>query len=188
MVSNSVSENTISGGWSNSIWSSTAAVITGGGGDNDGGLGTNTISGSNTSTISGGSKNLILGVKGTGNTLTGGLSNSVYDIKNDMSNDCVVTGGNSNWVGRKGSVIMGGHNNVIFGKNSIALGANTETRYDHSMVVNLMEPKSELEALEATQEGHFLVNANSFRFQVGNGDSATINSENINRLKKELLE
>jgi len=125
-------------------------------------------------------------INGAGNTLTGGLGNSIRATI-DTSSFGVVTGGTSN-AAKQGSVIMGGEFNNADGKNSIALGQNAYANYDHSMVVNLMEPKSDESYLETTQDGHFLVNANSFRFQVGNGDSATINSENINRLKKELLE
>jgi len=124
---------------------------------------------------------------GSGNTLTGGFRNNIGNFPDD-ANDCVVTGGNSNNAQKQGSVVVGGQFNTADGKNSLALGQNAVTKYDHSMVVNLMEPKSDETPLEATQEGHFLVNANSFRFQVGNGESATLTSENINRLKKELLE
>jgi len=173
--------STISGGWSNQIIDSTAAVITGGGGDNDGkDYYYNNISNGDTSTLSGGSRNQI---SGAGHTLTGGSGNLIDDIS-DMSNFGVVTGGKYN-TATQGSVSMGGQFNGASGKNSIALGQFTQANYDHSMVVNLMDDEK---PLVDTQEGHFLVNANSFRFQVGNGDSAEINSENINRLKKELLE
>jgi len=174
--------NTISGGWSNHINDSTASVITGGGGVFDEFNDDQNIIEGDTSTLSGGSRNSIYG---SGHTVTGGLGNTVGD-SSDMPS--VVIGGTSNMATQGSAVIMGGQSNKAFGKNSIAFGQNAMPSYDHSMVVNLMEPKSDKSFLDATQNGHFLVNANSFRFQVGNGDSATINSENINRLKKELLE
>jgi len=172
--------NTISGGWSNHINDSTASVITGGGGVFDEFNDDQNIIEGDTSTLSGGSRNSIYG---SGHTVTGGLGNTVGVLFTDSSFG-VVTGGTFN-AAKQGSVIMGGQSNTASGKNSIALGQYAVTSFDHSMVVNLMDDEK---PLEATQEGHFLVNANSFRFQVGNGDSATINSENINRLKKELLE
>jgi len=176
--------NTISGGWTNSIIDSTAAVITGGGGDLDDFFGNfNVISDGDTSTLSGGSQNRVYG---PGQTVTGGFKNQSINLPNTPGFG-VVTGGTRNGASSR-SVTMGGQSNTAYGKNSIALGQNAFTSYAHSMVVNLMEPKNANDYLETTQDGHFLVNANSFRFQVGNGDSATINSENINRLKKELLE
>jgi len=171
--------DTISGGSSNGITDSTSAAITGGGGGDLKGEG-NSISYGDMSTISGGKQNIVVG---SGNTLTGGFNNVVSYP--GTPNDCVVTGGNSNNARKQGSVVMGGQFNTADGKNSLALGQNAVTKYDHSMVVNLMDDET---PLKATQEGHFLVNANSFRFQVGNGESATLTSENISRLKKELLE
>jgi len=173
--------NTISGGSNNVMSDSTAAVITGGGGDGLERKG-NAIGGSNTSTISGGSRNDIFGA---GHTVTGGLGNSIiaFDFGESFG---VVTGGTSN-AATQGAVIMGGQSNYASGKNSIALGQYAAAAYDHSMVVNLMEPNSEETPLEATEAGHFLVHANNFRFQVGNGESATLTAENINLLKKELL-
>merc|ERR1712238_406455 len=82
--------NTISGGWSNQIIDSTAAVITGGGGDNDGkDYYYNNIRNGDTSILSGGSRNLI---SGAGHTLTGGSGNLIVELS-DMSNFGVVTGG-----------------------------------------------------------------------------------------------
>jgi len=206
-VSGGTQYNTISGGWNNGITfgstGSTSAVITGGGGDFFEGDG-NQIIGSDTSTVSGGKHNRVEGADinvgnsrtSSGNTVTGGLGNRIVPAVGNFidSNDCVLTGGSSNIVGGQGSVVVGGDRNHARGKNSIALGENAFTKYDHSMVVNLMGDDDKGDGLKGTKDGEFLVTAESFLFQIGNGngnggiDSTTLTKTNIQNLRTALEE
>jgi len=185
------SGSTINGGQFNNIDNgSSFCVITGGGGplfDIGGG---NKIEGTlvfeplkiiaaRESTISGGKRNLS---KGEGSVVTGGTANSAVSDKGS-----VVTGGRSNGVGGLDSVIIGGKDNQVLGDYSIAFGNNAFAAKDSSMVMNLIEPKGVL--VETTEDGQFLVNAETLRFQIGNGEnikgdvsSTKITGENIDRL------
>merc|ERR1719148_642911 len=94
--------------------------------------------------------------------------------------------------GKQGSVVAGGSFNRAFGTNSLALGQSAFTEYDHSMVVNLIEFSDEDDRLKGTEDGEFLVNAESFYFQIGDGndgiDSTTITKTNIQNLRAALEE
>jgi len=181
--------DTISGGWQNSIFKSSYSVITGGGGEGDGFGKSNSISGVDTSTISGGSQNLIQG-SGTStsshNTITGGFDNIL-----NFGGNGAITGGFQNGLFGRGAVVAGGASNFVSGSNSLAFGQSVVTTFDHSMVVNLIGGRP----LEDTEEGEFLMYANSFRFQIGNGKgkggldlSTTITKQNIPYLRAALDE
>jgi len=187
---NTISGNTISGGFSNNIYQPSSftntgkeasfSVITGGG--------KNFIEGADI-TISGGKNNQVT-AGGSGDTVTGGFGNLI--AYSNPAQDCVITGGSANSAVKQGSVVAGGSLNLASGTNSLALGQNAAAIWDHSMVVNLIEGSS----LTSTEEGEFLVNAESFYFQIGNGngngnggiDSTTITKTNIQNLRTALEE
>jgi len=186
--------DTISGGLKNFIFDSSYSVITGGGGEGDG-FTDNKIGRADTSTISGGSQNLIeRSLSGTsnssGNTISGGDNNIVFSNGNGA-----ITGGFKNWVEGQGAVVVGGESNHASGRNSLAFGQSAITTFDHSMVVNLIGGLDQDDKLEGTKAGEFLMNANSFRFQIGNGKgkggldlSTTITKQNIPYLRAALDE
>jgi len=164
--------DTISGGSNNEIANSSNSVITGGGGpgmdkfDKDGD--SNLIRGEKKSTISGGRKNRIIRGSGSissGHTISGGDKNSILDSDSNGA----ITGGKRNSVEGRGAVVVGGASNRAYGRNSLAFGQNADTEFDHSMVVNLIGGTDFSDDLKGTEEGEFLMNANSFRFQIGNG-------------------
>jgi len=181
--------DTISGGWNNQITDSSYSVITGGGGvypEDPDEQEHNKIRDSDKSTISGGKENRISG--GAVNTISGGFNNWIL-----ADNYGVITGGNQNLIvqGYGSPVIVGGARNYAGGLNSLAFGKEAVAGFDHSMVVNLMDGT----LLEAKKEGQFLMNANSFTFQIGNGKgkggrvaSSTLTKQNIGYLRTALEE
>jgi len=181
---------TISGGNRNAIegdpvfpsGSSSFSVITGGG-DEFNRVGNNIFE-AEAATISGGKINFLEGEYGV---ITGGQKNR------KEGKGTVVTGGTFNGSFGKGinSVIIGGKSNGADGDYSIAFGKNANAVKKNSMVMNLVPvPENEGETLFTTEDGQFLVKAESFRFQIGNGknknnggiSSFKITDENINRL------
>ena len=187
--------NTISGGQANTIQLSRFSVITGGGGPpppvfGDGSSSErNIIRDADTGTISGGSQNR---VNGSGGTVTGGFSNSYAPLSGNRMHG-VVTGGSANVANRQGSVVVGGVGNSAKGEYSIALGENAKAEKNHSMAVNLIKNG---DALVTEKEGHFVMKAESFRFQIGNGKDkkngaiqvTLFTSENINNLNTAMAE
>jgi len=167
---------TISGGSFNIIDDSTFSVITGGGRFGDG----NSIDFGSENIISGGIGNSVDGSKKC--VVTGGVSNA---ISSDSREYCVVTGGNLNSASGTGSVIVGGTSNTANGDYSIVFGEEGSADFDSSMVVGLTGGKVATE-----DEGQFLAVANSFRFQIGDGEPkqngdpqfAKITDENIQNL------
>jgi len=190
--------NTISGGWTNIITDKSYSVITGGGGDSDGevdGDG-NIIQGTYTSTISGGKKNRIRGLfgvsGGSGHTMTGGFENNIAYVE-DPESHSVLSGGSRNIVVGEHAVVAGGDLNYAYGPNSLAFGQNAATEFEHSMVVNLIGGDVTDDPLLGTKDGEFLVSAESFRFQIGNGgndgmESADITKTNIQNLRTAMEE
>jgi len=182
--------DTISGGWINIIADGSYSVITGGGGDFDGvERDSNYISGCDTSTVSGGKKNRIRGSGGSsGNTISGGNKNTIEESEMQYR---TITGGYDNDAEGQGAVVSGGERNRVYGTNSLAFGRNAVTIFDHSMVVNLIEGLGggldKDDALEGTQDGEFLVSAESFRFQIGD-DSTELSKTNIQNLRTALEE
>jgi len=158
--------NTISGGQHNFIATSKYSVITGGGGE--GGSPSfsyigHEIVGADTVTISGGTKHI---VNGSGGTVTGGFSNgNPNGFDADSKKNSVITGGTLNDARGKSSVVVGGAKNSASGDYSIALGESAKAETDNSMAVNLMGA----DMLVTEQKGLFLMDANSYRFQIGNG-------------------
>jgi len=170
--------STISGGSNNRIDNldrdSSFSVITGGGGPEIENGGSNTIF-SKESTISGGNLNQCTG---DNSVVTGG------QINQSGGKGSVVMGGQFNDIPGLYSVAVGGRPHFLVGDYSIAMGTNTFSLFDSSMVVNLVE-----DVLFSTKDGQFLMKAESFRFQIGNGNnkngdisSFKITDENINRL------
>merc|ERR1712238_577228 len=140
----------------------------------------------------GGSQNLIQGsgTKSSRNTITGGLENTV-----SFEGNGAITGGFKNSVDGRGALVAGGASNSALGSNSLAFGQSAVTAFDHSMVVNLIRGLDQDDTLECTEAGEFLMNANSFRFQIGNGKgkggldlSTTITKQNIPYLRAALDE
>mmetsp|Transcript_5128 Transcript_5128/g.5712 ORF Transcript_5128/g.5712 Transcript_5128/m.5712 type:complete len:323 (+) Transcript_5128:47-1015(+) len=187
--------NTISGGWTNIITDKSYSVITGGGGDSDGEVDgdSNIIQGCDTSTISGGKKNRIgplpPDVGGDGNTISGGFDNIIE--KSDMQYR-TITGGLENDVKGQGAVVSGGERNGAYNTNSLAFGQNAAAIFDHSMVVNLIGGDVTDDPLLGTKDGEFLVSAESFLFQIGDGndgiDSTELTKTNIQNLRTALEE
>jgi len=168
--------DTISGGWDNIIHGGSYSVITGGGGGSftvtdDGGDNDeyNIIEGCDTSTVSGGKKNRIRGSGGSGHTISGGIDNKMYRSETQYR---TITGGYDNSADGQGqgAVVSGGALNRAIGTNSLAFGQNAVTLYKHSMVVNLLGGEDKDDVLTGTEDGEFLVTAESFRFQIGNGN------------------
>jgi len=189
---------TISGGWTNIIVDGSYSVITGGGGDFGGAVDGdgNIIQGSDTSTISGGKKNRIRGLfgvsGGSGHTMTGGFENYIA-YEEEPESHSVLTGGSRNIVVGEHAVVAGGDLNYAYGPNSLAFGQNAATNFEHSMVVNLIGGDDTEDTLLGTKDGEFLVSAESFRFQIGNGgndgiESADITKTNIQNLRTALEE
>merc|ERR1712238_57541 len=132
---------------------------------------------------SGGTQNR---VTGSGSTLTGGFRNGF-----ESGTNSAITGGKFNNAEGESSVVLGGQGIAAQGDYSIALGWNAKAEKDHSMAVNLMDGFAELPTTE--QEGHFLIEAESFRFQIGNGkdkngviQSTKITYDNIDNLASAL--
>jgi len=178
--------STISGGFFNEIFEGTSFSVITGGGRGDGSTNFsqgNTIEDAKEGTISGGKMNFLAGEKGV---VTGGKSNTSGGFEFLAGKKGVVTGGQSNTSGGEGSVIIGGRSNTANGANAIAFGENAFITNDSSMAVNLIEGNT----LETTEEGQFLMTAESFRFQIGNDknknnggiSSFKITDENIDRL------
>jgi len=188
--------STISGGRYNAITDSSYSVITGGGAEQTatGELGRqNIIYGCDRSTISGGKRNHIFESESsgnTGNTMTGGFFHTIRDSEKHSA----ITGGRANTINANGgrSVVAGGEFNRAFGTNSLAFGQNSVTTFDHSMVVNLIGGLDEGDVLTGTEDGEFLVTAESFLFQIGNGndgiDSTELTKTNIQNLRTALEE
>jgi len=158
--------SSISGGVDNLIKTVPKCAISGGNGNiirdstGDGGSG---------GTVSGGSSNVIS--SGNGNVITGGKDNASTTNSEVRVDDTVITGGKDNEVDEKYAVVIGGVDNAANGKYSIAFGTKAVADTDNSMAVNLTE-----EDLKTTKKGEFSVQAESFRFQIGNGkkDGSTI--------------
>jgi len=188
-ITDGTKSNTISGGFSNDIFpplnnneEASFSVITGGG--------DNFIRGADT-TISGG-KNNEGTAEGSGDTVTGGFGNLIA-YSNPARDYCVITGGSGNRAEGQGAVVAGGELNRALGTNSLAFGQNAVTLYKHSMVVNLLGGEDKDDVLTGTEDGEFLVTAESFRFQIGNGgndgiESADITKTNIQNLRTALEE
>merc|ERR1712238_550356 len=103
-----------------------------------------------------------------------------------------MTGGALNDARGKSSVVVGGVGNSANGDYSIILGENAKAKKDNSMAVNLMKDGEEL---VTKQDGQFVMNAESFRFQIGNGkdkngavQSTKMTYENIDNLASALAE
>jgi len=175
----SANGSTISGGTIN-LMRQEQSVITGGifntaNGEEGGG------------TISGGGENF--NVAG-GTVITGGISNSAGTsnfVPGSKRRNGVVTGGFGNASTGLSSVVVGGKGNSAEGDYSIAFGTSAIAIADNSMVINLIDTGNE--PLFTEEIGLFLVNAKSFRFQVGsNGSngkkdlSTVINEDNIGKL------
>jgi len=170
--------DTISGGKSNDIDTCSTSVITGGR--------KNEVRSSEDGTISGGIQNLVkpfFGPPGIGNgggVVTGGINNGVQNTNS------VVTGGKSNIVDSDfGSVVVGGQNNAALGGISIAFGENAVANKNGAMVVNLMDNNGQ--QLVSEFDGQFLIEAKSYRLQIGksggdNNLSTLINEDNIDKL------
>mmetsp|Transcript_26913 Transcript_26913/g.30964 ORF Transcript_26913/g.30964 Transcript_26913/m.30964 type:complete len:275 (-) Transcript_26913:97-921(-) len=92
-----------------------------------------------------------------------------------------VSGGKGNIASGKGATIIGGLDNTASGKYSIAMGKNANAKKDRSLVINLGK-----ERVSSKNKGQFLVNSDSFTFQIGN-EKATIDNKNILNFKN-LLE
>mmetsp|Transcript_5129 Transcript_5129/g.5715 ORF Transcript_5129/g.5715 Transcript_5129/m.5715 type:complete len:321 (+) Transcript_5129:80-1042(+) len=184
--------NTISGGWTNTIAGGPYSVITGGGGEFDSDE-ENSIEGCDTSTVSGGKKNRIgplpPDVGGDGNTISGGFDNIIE--KSDMQYR-TITGGLENDVKGQGAVVSGGEQNRAVNTNSLAFGQNAAAIFDHSMVVNLIGGLDKDDTLISDEDGQFLVSAESFLFQIGDGndgiDSTELTKTNIQNLRTALEE
>jgi len=184
--------NTMSGGQANFIRASRFSTITGGGGGSfplNSSAERNIIVEADTGTISGGTQNRL---NGSGGTVTGGFSNGSAPLSGKMHG--VVTGGSANVADRQGAVVVGGVGNSANGEYSLALGENAKADKDHSMAVNLMK-KDGGELLVTEKEGHFVMNAESFRLQIGNGkekngaiQSTKMTYENIDNLASVLAE
>jgi len=181
--------DTISGGWNNEIFDSSSSVITGGGGEFDSDE-ENSIKGGETSTVSGGKKNRIRGLGGSsGNTISGGFDNIIEE--SDMQYR-TITGGLENDVKGQGAVVSGGERNGAYNRNSLAFGQNAASIHDHSMVVNLIGGLDKDDLLTSDEDGQFLVSAESFLFQIGDGndgiDSTELTKTNIQNLRTALEE
>jgi len=179
--------STINGGQSNKINdNSSFSVITGGGGDGflDGLPQGNSIAGAKESTISGGQSNGKFASTGEGGVCTGGKGNGMG------GKESVVTGGKFNNASGRGSVALGG---AAFADYSIALGDRAFANKDSSMAINLIGivPPNDTGPpfLGTTKDGQFLVEAKSYKLQIGNGKnkngeirSTKITEENIQNL------
>jgi len=181
--------DTISGGWNNEIVDSSSSVITGGGGEFDSDE-ENSIEGCDTSTVSGGKKNRIRGLGGSsGNTISGGYKNTIAESEMQYR---TITGGYDNGAEGQGAVVSGGERNGAYNTNSLAFGQNAACIHDHSMVVNLIGGLDKDDLLTSDEDGQFLVSAESFLFQIGDGndgiDSTEITKTNIQNLRTALEE
>jgi len=126
-------------------------------------------------TISGGINNMV--TTGLGNVVSGGKEN-----KAEGKCNAVVSGGRKNCATGKDSSVLGGTSNDVKGAYSLAFGQNAVVSNDSSMVVNLLGTGE----LASSQDGQFLVKANSYTFLVGAGTgkeaSITIDASNIGNL------
>jgi len=179
--------SSINGGVDNLIDKTEFSVITGGN--------NNTIRqqpvlipsvGTEQGTVSGGNSNNIL--NGRGNVITGGDGNTLNSIT-----DSVITGGKSNKVDRDnafGAVVVGGLNNEASGVFSIAFGTNAFADTANSMATNLSgNSAGKINPIRTTSPGQFLIQAKSYKFQIGNGknnngdvSSTILSKDNIQKL------
>lgn len=136
--------------------------------------------------IIGGNSNNIL--NGRGNVITGGDGNTLNSIT-----DSVITGGKSNKVDRDnafGAVVVGGLNNEASGVFSIAFGTNAFADTANSMATNLSgNSAGKINPIRTTSPGQFLIQAKSYKFQIGNGknnngdvSSTILSKDNIQKL------
>lgn len=107
-------------------------------------------------TISGGQRNLISGRTAV---ITGGVDNAASGLNS------VVLGGRYNVASGSFSAIPGGTENLAAGDYSVAMGQKAKAIFDNSMAINMQGKNF---ALETTEVGQFLVQAQTYRLQLTN--------------------
>ncbi|OEU06367.1 hypothetical protein FRACYDRAFT_254812 [Fragilariopsis cylindrus CCMP1102] len=165
--------STITGGRENLIEREVETHSTISGGDN------NVINISISSVITGGTENRMLGDRanfactisgGTNNTCSTdiGVATGLFNAANNVA--AVAFGGAANEVNGQSATSVGGEDRTINGDFSIGLGKITNVNNDSSMVINLAVSRSEESEVfisDTDVDGQFLVNAESFTFQIG---------------------